>query len=288
VLVRSADGRFRVVAGDGHNGFTGDGGLAVNAELSAITDIAVSPAGDLYIADGGRIRVVNHAGIIRTIAGDGRPLPIVHGRLVAGIRVGSAARRAALGAPRSPNYEVPMIAFSNRGQLYISTGAQVVRLTSAGTLIPIRAVVTTGPSFLRGPLSGFGPIATDAHGNIDVAGFNGWSLWQITPGGQAHELGPGSGARRSGGGYSLLERSPAGPVYAENGPKLLRIDGNKTKPVPSFGGSFWLTYFAFGPDGRIYADEIPGDGGFEARQQMRERFSGHRTVLWEQPRPAKR
>lgn len=286
VLARSADGSFRVIAGDGRIGFAGDGGLATRAQLSTITDLAVSPAGDLYIADGGRIRVVNHNGIIRTIAGDGRPLPISHQEQVAGIHAGTVARQAALGSPRS-NGEVPMIAFSKRGQLYISTGVQVARLTAAGTLVPIRAVVTTGPQVLRGPLRGFGPIAIDAHGNIDVAGFNGWSVWQITPSGRVREIGSGSGARRSGGGYSVLERSPTGQVYGENGPELLQIDGNDLQPVLNFGGSFWLAYFTFGPRGRIYADEIPGDGGFEARQQLLGLSNRHRTLLWEQPRQAK-
>jgi hypothetical protein len=287
VLVRLPDGRFRVIAGDGRDGFSGDGGLATRAELSTVTDIAFSPAGDLYIADGGRIRVVDHDGIIRTVAGDGQPVPMAHRQLVAEIRSGTPALSAALGSPQTVSAETPMIAFSPRGQLYISTAVQVVRLSSRGTLIPIRAVVTSGPSVLRGPLQGAGPLAIDDHGNIDIAGFNGWSIWQISPTGVAREVGAGSGARESGGDLSLLQRAPSGRLYGENGPELLELDGDELKPAHDFGNSFWLTYFAFGPQSIVYADELPGNGGFEARQKLLVIRRGHTTVVWEQPGKAK-
>jgi serine/threonine-protein kinase len=58
VLVRLPDGRFRVVAGTGKPGFSGDGGPAVRAELSDVSGLAVAPDGTLYIADGGRVRTV--------------------------------------------------------------------------------------------------------------------------------------------------------------------------------------------------------------------------------------
>lgn len=287
VLLRLPDGRFRVIAGDGREGFSGDGGLAIRARLSTITDLAVSPVGDLYIADGGRIRVVERNGIIRTVAGDGRPLPVAHRRLVANIRAGAPALSAALGSPRSADSEEPMITFSPAGRLYISTGLQIVRLSPGGTLIPLRALVTRGPTVLRGPLQGFGPVAVDRRGNIDVAGFNGWSIWQITPSGVAHEIGPGSGARRSGGDLSLLQRAPDGQIYAENGARLLQIVGRELKPVHNFGDSFWLTYFAFGPRGSLYADEIPGNSGFEARQKLIALRRGRETLLWRQPHSAR-
>ena len=73
VLVRLPDGRFRVIAGSGRAGFSGDGGPAVRAELSGDSDLAVAPDGTLYIADGGRVRTVGRDGVIRTIAGDGQP-----------------------------------------------------------------------------------------------------------------------------------------------------------------------------------------------------------------------
>jgi hypothetical protein len=64
ILVRLPDGRFRVVAGNGKVGFSGDGGPAVDAALSGVSDLAFSPAGALYVADGGRVRVIGRDGVI--------------------------------------------------------------------------------------------------------------------------------------------------------------------------------------------------------------------------------
>jgi hypothetical protein len=47
------------VAGDGTTGFAGDGGPATKAELSDMTDLTFAPNGDLYLADNGRVRVID-------------------------------------------------------------------------------------------------------------------------------------------------------------------------------------------------------------------------------------
>jgi DNA-binding beta-propeller fold protein YncE len=45
------DGTIAVVAGDGVFGYTGDGGAAASAQLSAAWSVAVDASGNLYIAD---------------------------------------------------------------------------------------------------------------------------------------------------------------------------------------------------------------------------------------------
>ena len=66
-----AQGIITTIAGIGVQAFSGDSGLAVNAGLFAPYDIALDGSGNYYIADGynNRIRKVNSAGIITTIAG---------------------------------------------------------------------------------------------------------------------------------------------------------------------------------------------------------------------------
>lgn len=75
--IRKVDtnGIIRTVAGNGTVGFSGDGGPAINAQFSQIMGIAVDGAGNLYVADrrNHRIRKVDAAGIITTVAGSGVP-----------------------------------------------------------------------------------------------------------------------------------------------------------------------------------------------------------------------
>jgi uncharacterized protein (TIGR03437 family) len=68
-----SNGIITTVAGNGVNGFGGDGGLATAASLSAPACTSVDAAGNLYIADNGnnRIRVVLAGGVIETVAGNG-------------------------------------------------------------------------------------------------------------------------------------------------------------------------------------------------------------------------
>lgn len=69
----SNKGIISTVAGTGINGYSGDGGPAVNAEFFDPTGVAVDAFGDIYIADQGNrvVRMVNVNGIITTIAGGG-------------------------------------------------------------------------------------------------------------------------------------------------------------------------------------------------------------------------
>jgi outer membrane protein assembly factor BamB len=73
VTIDLATESMSIVAGNGQNGFSGDGGLATAAELSQPSDIAVAD-NTLYIADGGsfHVRAVDlSTHVITTIAGNG-------------------------------------------------------------------------------------------------------------------------------------------------------------------------------------------------------------------------
>ncbi|MBK9169994.1 MAG: hypothetical protein IPM24_21380 [Bryobacterales bacterium] len=69
----SPSGQISTVAGNGVFGFAGDGGPALQAQLNGAEGVAVDSAGSLFIADrdNRRIRKVNSAGMITTIAGNG-------------------------------------------------------------------------------------------------------------------------------------------------------------------------------------------------------------------------
>lgn len=67
-----SNGLMKKIAGNGSGGFSGDGGLAINASMDSISGVFVDASG-IYISDAGnaRIRKVGNNGIITTIAGTG-------------------------------------------------------------------------------------------------------------------------------------------------------------------------------------------------------------------------
>ena len=71
----STHGVITTVAGTGKNGFSGDGGPAIEAELGAPAAIAIDADGNVYIAEffNHRIRKITTDGTITTIAGTGTP-----------------------------------------------------------------------------------------------------------------------------------------------------------------------------------------------------------------------
>ena len=72
--VTASTGDISTVAGNGTQGFSGDGAMATSAEMYYPTSVAVDTVGNLYIADdvNDRIRKVTAStGIIQTVAGTG-------------------------------------------------------------------------------------------------------------------------------------------------------------------------------------------------------------------------
>jgi sugar lactone lactonase YvrE len=136
---------------------TGDGGLATKASLSNPATIAVGPDGSLYIAESNshRIRCVDTAGIITTVAGDGWEGRSGEGRHRGD---GGLATKASLDQPRG-------LAVSASGELYIADtfNHRVRKVDREGV---ITTVAGSGPSGDdRGGYSGDGGPATLARLN---------------------------------------------------------------------------------------------------------------------------
>jgi uncharacterized protein (TIGR03437 family) len=70
-------GVISTIAGNGTSGYTGDGGQATQAEITAPAGMALDPSGNLYFADGTAnvIRKVSPAGVISTVAGNNPATP---------------------------------------------------------------------------------------------------------------------------------------------------------------------------------------------------------------------
>jgi trimeric autotransporter adhesin len=73
ILKVTPTGTLTTVAGNGKIGYSGDGGLAINAELHYPVGVSVDGSGNVYIADSlnNVVRMVTSGGTITTIAGTG-------------------------------------------------------------------------------------------------------------------------------------------------------------------------------------------------------------------------
>jgi sugar lactone lactonase YvrE len=75
-VIRKVDthGTITTIAGTGTSGYSGDGGPATKAQLYAPMSLRLDQSGNLYFAEYGNcvIRKINTAGIISTVAGNGR------------------------------------------------------------------------------------------------------------------------------------------------------------------------------------------------------------------------
>jgi hypothetical protein len=124
-------------------------------------------------------------------------------------------------------------------------------------------------------------LAVANNGGIYVSGFNGWAIWYVAPSGRATYVGYDRG---SGGTVPDLTRGPNGAVYAANGGEIVRLTPKGLVPIKRMDmidGQYFLgTYFAFGPRGTLYADEIPGNIGDEARQELVSVSGRRANVLW--------
>lgn len=71
----NSTGIITTVAGTGNQGFSGNNGLATNADINTPTDVTVDNQGNIYFADYGNqlVRKISVDGIISIVAGNGNP-----------------------------------------------------------------------------------------------------------------------------------------------------------------------------------------------------------------------
>lgn len=150
-------------AGDGTPGFSGDGGPATAAQLNSPSGLAVDRMGNLFIADtmNNRIRKVDTAGVITTVAGNGE---------AGSDGVGGPAVDAQLNSPQG-------IAADIAGNLFIADtmNHRILRVDAETGAITI--VAGTGEagysgddgSAARAQLSSPQDVAVDVLGNLYIA-----------------------------------------------------------------------------------------------------------------------
>jgi sugar lactone lactonase YvrE len=168
----SPDGSIATVAGNGTEGFSGDGAQAAGAQIAQPSGVAAGNAGNLYISDTGnsRVRKVSPNGVISTYAGG------VYG--ISGD--GGPAAGAGLMRPHG-------LAVDAGGNLFIADadGQTVRKVTPDGTIGTFAGTGSTGWSGGPGPtathLNYPSGVAVDASGDIFISDTNNHRVLWFTP-----------------------------------------------------------------------------------------------------------
>src|SRR5213593_4687735 len=151
-------------------GFGGDGGPATSARIWDPRGVAVDNAGNVFIADSGnnRIRIINTAGIITTVAGT---TPGFSGD-------GGAARSAQLGLPVD-------VAVDGGGNLFIADRGnyRVRQVNSAGVMTSVAGIGDDGGSALAAQLNYPDMSVVDSAGNLIIAETDNQRIRKVTPSG---------------------------------------------------------------------------------------------------------
>ncbi len=153
-------GIITTVAGNGNQGYSGDGGSATSAELHNVSGVAVDSSGNLYIADVGNFRVRKvSGGIVTTVAGNGT-----------GSYSGDGSSAVSTGLVPSG------VAVDYSGNLYIVNGTSRILKVSGGIITTVAGNGTEGYngdniSATSAALSLSNPagVAVDNSGNLYIA-----------------------------------------------------------------------------------------------------------------------
>src|SRR5450759_2176659 len=160
-----ANGFITTVAGNGTQGYSGDGYPATSAQLNHPARVAVDRVGNLYIADtlNNRIRKVNLSGTITTVARSGTP--------------GIPGYSGHNGQATKPHISFPWgVAMDSAGDLYIADyGNHVIRKVDTNGIITTVAGNGTagysgdGYSGTSAQIYDPNDVAVDSAGNLYIA-----------------------------------------------------------------------------------------------------------------------
>jgi uncharacterized protein (TIGR03437 family) len=216
-------GIISTVAGTGTLGFSGDGGAATSANLFSSWGVGLDGKGNFYIADrvNNRIRKVDAAGIITTVAGNG----------TAGFGGdGGPATSASLRAPQA-------VLFDGAGNMYIAdtNNFRVRKVNPVGIITTIAGYGGSSPLGDGGAATsaGVGPasLALDAAGNMYIADTSNARIRKINTAGVMSTI-AGTGTSGSGG---IGDGGPA--INAVVFPQGIALDAAGNIYVGDFGNN---------------------------------------------------
>jgi sugar lactone lactonase YvrE len=214
-------GVITTVAGNGVPGYTGDAGPANGAELNYPMGVAVDASGNLYIADtkNNRVRMVDRAGIITTVAGTGAQ--------------GSSSNGPAISAELN---QPTGVAVDKAGNLYIADNQNfcIRKVDTRGSITTVAGNGTEGYGGDGGPATGAEldyptGVAVDKAGNLYIADARNNRIRKVDARGIITTV-AGNGIQGYGGDGGAATSSelnyPADVVFDASGNLYIADDGN--------------------------------------------------------------
>ncbi len=250
-------GVISTIAGDGTSGFSGDGGPAISAQFYAPAGIAISAAGNLYVADpySNRVRVISTAGIISTVAGNGE-----------------SARTGDGGQAADAQFSAPYgLATDVAGNLYIAdlANSRVRKITPVGLVSTVAGTGVSGYSGDGGAAASAelmqpAALAVDAAGNLYIADGGDCRVRKVSPSGIISTVAGNGTAGFSGDGGPATSAQLWGPnglaVDAAGNLYISDLANSRVRKVTAAG--IISTLAGNGTDGSA------GDGGLATNAQL--------------------
>ncbi|HBN07730.1 MAG TPA: hypothetical protein DD435_03450 [Cyanobacteria bacterium UBA8530] len=240
-------GTIHNFAGMGAQGFSGDGGPAVDAQLHYPFGVTLSPDGEVAIADfsNARIRVVDKNGIIRTAVGGGIEKSD-----------GTDATQYSLSGPTQ-------VAYAPDGTMYIDDflGNKILKVKEGKVSLlagdGTAGFAGDGGQATAGKFNQPSGIALDSKGNLFVADYGNHRIRKIAPDGTLSTVAGSSAFGSTGDGGPAVDaqlNQPAG-VAVDGAGNLLVVDtgNNRIRKIA--------------PDGKIYSLAGSGLPGFFGENQ---------------------
>jgi sugar lactone lactonase YvrE len=172
--VNAQNGLISTIAGNGTNGYSGDGGPAISAQFYNPIAVAVDTNGNVFVADSdnGAVRMITN-GIITTIAGNGTLSYTGDGGLA------SAAQFSAIGGITVDAQDNIYVADTNNDAIRLFPLNGVVS-TIAGT--GVQGYTGDGLVATQAEINNPRAIAVDSSGNIYFADTGNNAVRELTPG----------------------------------------------------------------------------------------------------------
>lgn len=233
-------GTIATLAGTGTAGFSGDASAATSAQLNAPASVVADAAENVYIADAGNFRVRRVdavTGVISTVAGTG------------------TAGFSGDGGPaiNAQFQEIKSLAITGAGDLFVSDGSRVRKITAAsGDIDTIAGGGATDPYMYAGPAINvnLSPAQITVDGAGDLFVLSGHVVYKVaTATGDISTVQPFSLSVFV---YGLAVDAEDGAVYVSTNRYISRwIGGQRT----DFGNGGHHTRLAFDASGNLYMSD---------------------------------